>query len=284
MRCGMIKLLRAGFRRVFKSIIFWLGLCASFVMGVIAALNTRSCKGLDDAYIMPFFVIVAIVVSLLIGTEHGDGALRNKIATGHSKGNIYFANLTVFLAFSLLASLVYLGVFSLLMIGHTGTFPTYALIVSAVGFVLVALSYTVIMVSVSMMISQRAVNAVICILLVLATVFASYAIDDMLGHSEFIEIVTSVNNGNFETIKEENPRYIGGVKREILQSIEWFIPYGSMTEYMKIINPCFWEYNIVLNLTPEKESHLKILPLYSVLSGFSAGVIGWYFFRKKELK
>lgn len=280
----MMKLLRAGFRRAFKSIVFWLGLCASFLLGVIAALNTRSCKGLDDAYIMPFFVIVAIVVSLLIGAEHGDGALRSKIATGHSKGNIYFANLTVFLAFSLLASLVYLGVFSLLMIGHTGTFPTYALIVSAVGFVLVALSYTVILVSVSMMISQRAVNAVICILLVLATVFVIYAIDDALGHSQFIEIVTSVNNGNFETIKEENPRYIGGVKREILQSIEWFIPYGSMTEYMKIINPCFWEYNIVLNLTPEKESHLKILPLYSVVSLITAGTLGWYFFRKKELK
>ena len=280
----MMKLLRAGFRRAFKSIVFWLGLCASFLLGVIAALNTRSCKGLDDAYIMPFFVIVAIVVSLLIGAEHGDGALRNKIATGHSKGNIYFANLTVFLAFSLVASIIYLGVFSLLMIGHVGIFPAYALVISAVGFVLVALSYTVILVSVSMMISQRAVNAVICILLVLATVFASYAIDDMLGHSEFIEIVTSVNNGDFETIREENPRYIGGVKREILQSIEWFIPYGSMTEYMKIINPCFWEYNIVLNLTPEKESHLKILPLYSVVSLITAGTLGWYFFRKKELK
>ena len=280
----MMKLLRAGFRRAFKSIVFWLGLCASFLLGVIAALNTRSCKGLDDAYIIPFFVIVAIVVSLLIGTEHRDGALRNKIATGHSKGNIYFANLTVFLAFSLVASIIYLGVFSILMIGHTGTFPTYALVASAVGFVLIALSYTVILVSVSMMISQRAVNAVICILLVLATVFVIYAIDDALGHSQFIEIVTSVNNGNFETIKEENPRYIGGVKREILQSIEWFIPYGSMTEYMKIINPCFWEYNIVLNLTPEKESHLKILPLYSVVSLITAGTLGWYFFRKKELK
>ena len=279
-----MKLLRAGFRRLFKSIIFWLGLCASLLLGVITALDTRSCWALEDAYIMPFFVIIAIVISLLIGTEHGNGALRNKIVVGYSKSAVYFANLIVLMVFSLIASLTCLGVFSILMIGHTGTFPTYALVVSAIGFVLIALSYTVILVSVSMMISQRAVNAVICILLVLATVFASYAIDDMLGYSEFIEIVTSVNNGNFETIREENPRYIGGVKREILQSIEGFIPYGSMTEYMKIINPCFWEYNIVLNLTPEKESHLKILPLYSVLSGFSAGVLGWYFFRKKELK
>lgn len=280
----MIKLLRAGFRRAFKSVIFWLGLSASFVTGVMAAFNTRSSKGLDDVYIMPFFVIIAIVVSLLIGAEHSDGALRNKVVVGHSKSAVYFANLIVLTAFSLIALLIYLGVFSLLMVGHTGTFPTYALIISAIGFILVTLAYTIILVSVSMMISQRAANAIVCMILVLATVFASYAIDDMLGHSEFIEIVTSVNNGNFETIREENPRYIGGVKREILQSIEGFIPYGSMTEYMKIINPCFWEYNIVLNLTAEKASHLKILPLYSILSVFSAGVLGWYFFRKKELK
>ena len=54
----MMKLLRAGFRRAFKSIIFWLGLCASFLMGIILAINTRTCQYLDDMYIMPFFVII----------------------------------------------------------------------------------------------------------------------------------------------------------------------------------------------------------------------------------
>ena len=280
----MMKLLRAGFRRAFKSIVFWLGLCASFLLGVIAAFNTRSCKSLDDVYIMSFFVMIAVVVSLLIGAEHGDGALRNKIATGHSKGNIYFANLTVFLAFSLVASIIYLGVFSLLMIGHVGIFPAYALVISAVGFVLVALSYTVILVSVSMMISQKAVNAVVCFLLVLATVFFIYVIDDMLRHSQFIEIVTNINNGSFETIREENPRYIGGTLRKILENIEWSIPYGTVIEYTEIINSCFWEYNVVLQLPAEKDAHLKILPLYSAFSLLASGMLGWYFFRKKELK
>ena len=280
----MIKLLRAGFRRSFKSIIFWLGLSASFVTGVMAAFNTRSSKGLDDVYIMPFFVIIAIVVSLLIGTEHSDGALRNKVVVGHSKSAVYFSNLIVLTAFSLIALLIYLGVFSLLMVGHTGIFPTYALIISAIGFILVTLAYTIILVSVSMMISQRAANVVVCFLIVIATVFAIYGIEDTLGQSQFIEIVMSINNGNFETIREENPRYIGGIQREILQNAEWFIPYGAIIEYTKIIKPYFGEYNIVLNLTAEKASHLKILPLYSILSVFSAGVLGWYFFRKKELK
>ena len=279
----MIKLLRAGFRRLFKSIIFWLGLCASLLLGVITALDTRSYWALEDAYIMPFFVIIAIVISLLIGTEHGNGALRNKIVVGYSKSAVYFANLIVLMVFSLIASLTCLGVFSLLMIGYTGIFPTYALVVSAVGFVLVTLSYTVILVSVSMMISQRAINVIVCILLVLVTVFTIYEIDDVLGRPEFFEAITNIY-GEQHIIRHENSRYIGGIQREILQNIEWLIPCSSIIEYTKIIKPFFSKYNIILNLTAEQASHLKILPLYPVFSIFLAGVLGWYFFRKKELK
>lgn len=280
----MVKLLRAGFRRTLKSSIFWRGLCASCVIGAVAALNTRFCKGLDDVYIMPFFVIIAIVVSLLIGTEHSDGALRNQIVAGYTKSTVYFANLIVLCVFSLLASTVYLGVFSLLMIGHVGTFPVWALIVSAVGFVLVALTYTVILVSISMMIPQKAIGAVVCILLVLATVVFIYMVDDALGHSQFIEIVTSVNGGEFQTIREENPNYIGGIKRKILENIEWSVPYGTMIEYTEITDTYFWEYNFVLKLPAEKELHLKTLPLYSVFWSLAAGALGWALFRKKELK
>lgn len=279
----MMKLLRAGFRRVFKSIIFWLGLCGSLLMGVISAINTRTCQYLDDVYIMPFFVIIAIVIALIIGTEHSDGSFRNKITAGHSKGNIYLANLIVFLAFALVAALLYLGIFALLMIGHISTFPTYALIVSAVGFVLVTISYTVILVSVSMMISQKAINAVVCIMLVLATVFSIYVIDDMLGHSEFIDITTNVN-GEIHVIREPDPKYVGGTLRTVLQNIEMFIPYGTMIEYSEIVDPCFADYNITLSLPAERVEQLKIMPVYSIIVSVVVGLSGWALFRKKELK
>lgn len=279
----MMKLLRAGYRRVFKSIIFWLGLCASLLMGIISAINTRTCQYLDDIYIMPFFVIIAIVIALIIGTEHSDGSFRNKITAGHSKGNIYLANLIVFLVFSLIASLLYLGIFSLLMIGYISAFPTYALIVSALGFVLVSLSYTAILVSVSMMISQKAINAVVCILLVLATVFSIYVIDDMLGHSEFIEITTIIN-GEEHAIREPNPKYIGGTPRTVLQNIEMLIPYGAMIEYSEIVDPCFADYNMTLSLPAERVEQLKIMPIYSTIITVVVGLLGWALFRKKELK
>ena len=279
----MMKLLRAGFRRVFKSVIFWLGLCASLLMGVIEGINTRAYQYFDDMYIMPFFLIIAIVVALIIGTEHSDGSFRNKITAGHSKGRIYLANLIIFLAFSLVAALLYLGTFALLMIGHISTFPTYALTVSAVGFVLVALSYTVILVSVSMMISQRAINAVVCILLVFATIFAVYVIDDTLGQWEFIEITTDIN-GEEHVIREPNPKYIGGTPRTVLQSIKLIIPYGTMIEYATIVAPCFADYNITLSLPAEAVSQLQVMPIYTVVVSLAFGVLGWALFRKKELK
>lgn len=279
----MMKLLRAGFRRVFTNIISWLGLCASLLMGVISAINTRTCQYLDDIYIMPFFVIIAIVIALIIGTEHSDGSFRNKITAGHSKGNIYLANLIVFLVFSLISSLLYLGIFALLMIGHISTFPTYALIASAVGFVLVTFSYTVILVSVSMMISQKAINAVVCIMLVLATVFSIYIIDDMLGQDEFIEMETLIN-GAGQSIREENPKYVGGSLRTVLQNIEMVIPYGTMIEYTEIVDPCFADYNITLSLPAERGEQLKIMPVYSTIVSVVVGLSGWSLFRKKELK
>lgn len=280
----MMKLLRAGFRRAFKSVIFWLGLCASLLMGVIAAINTRACEYLDDMFIMPFFIILAVVISLMIGTEHSDGAFRNKISAGHSKGSIFLAHFIVSVVFSLVAALLYLGTFSLLMIGHIRIFPTYALVVSALGFVLVSLSYTAILVSISMMISQRAVSAVVCIILVFATIFSIYVIDDALGQSEYIDITIVLEDGTEISNFEQNPRYIGGTPRKILENVELLIPYGSVIEYADIIDPCFAEYNITVELSTEQNTQLKLMPLYSIVLFLAVGALGWLLFRKKELK
>ena len=134
-----------------------------------------------------------------------------------------------------------------------------------------------------MMISQRAINAVVCILLVLATVFSIYVIDDMLGHSEFIEITTIIN-GEQHGIREPNSKYIGGTPRTILQNIKMLIPYGAAIEYTEIIDPCFADYNITLELQPEKIQQLKLLPIYSLIVSLVVTVAGWLLFRKKELK
>ncbi|MDD6980926.1 MAG: hypothetical protein PUJ21_04185 [Clostridia bacterium] len=300
----MMKLLRAGFRRVCKSKLPWIGLAAAFLNGVIMALNTRViCDYLDDIYLLSFFVILSVVISLMIGAEHSSGALRNMVTSGHSKATIYFSQLTVYLAFTLAAGLLYLGVFAVSMIGYDGTLPKGVLLISAVGFLLVALSYTVILVTVALLISQKAINAVACLLVVMATVFSAYALIDALGQPKMIRIVydetdgvtTDFGTGAIEigkdetgdgvtTVYEPNPRYIGGAARKIVEGVVYAIPYGAMLQYMDIINPCFASDEMPFTLSAEETTQLKILPFVSLAVCLFVGGVGWLCFRKKELK
>ena len=251
--------------------------------GVIAALLTRASGYLDDMVILPFFIILAAVISLMIGTEHSDGAMRNKIISGHTKGNVFLSQLIVYLVFAFVAAALYLGAFSIFMIGHVGAFPTYALIVSAIGFLLVSLSYTVILATLSMMISQKAVSAVICLLLVVATVLSIYAIDDALAQREFIYMEIEMGECSY-TINEPNPRYIGGAARRTMEFIRNIIPYGPTLQYMDMVSPAFRPWDVTLTLSAEEANLLAILPMYSITESALIGAIGWLCFRKKELK
>lgn len=300
----MMKLLRAGFRRVCKSKLPWIGLAAAFLNGVIMALNTRVIGDyLDDIYLLSFFVILSVVISLMIGTEHSSGALRNMVTSGHSKATIYFSQLTVYLAFTLAAGLLYLGAFAVSMIGYDGALPKGVLLISAVGFLLVSLSYTVILVTVALLISQKAINAVVCLLVVMATVFSAYALIDALGQPKMIRIVydetdgvtTDFGTGAIEigkdetdegvtTVYEPNPRYIGGAARTIGEGVVYAIPYGAMLQYMDIINPCFASDEVPFALSAEESTQLGILPFVSLAVCLFVGGVGWLCFRKKELK
>lgn len=301
----MMKLLRAGFRRVCKSKLPWIGLAAAFLNGVIMALNTRViCDYLDDIYLLSFFVILSVVISLMIGAEHSSGALRNMVTSGHSKATIYFSQLTVYLAFTLAAGLLYLGVFAVSMIGYDGTLPKGVLLISAVGFLLVALSYTVILVTVALLISQKAINAVVCLLVVMATVFFAYVLIDALGQPKMIQIVYDETDGSVTTgigpdaieigkeetdegvttVYEPNPRYIGGAARNIVEGVVYAIPYGTMLQYMNIINSCFMSDEVPFTLTTQETAQLRILPFVSLAVCLFVGGVGWLCFRKKELK
>ena len=82
----MMKLFRSGFRRYTKNIVFWICLCVSVIVGLLIGINIKDSGYIDDTYIIAEFFIFPILVSLLLGREYSDGAFRNKIVTGHSKG------------------------------------------------------------------------------------------------------------------------------------------------------------------------------------------------------
>ena len=110
-------LLRANFFRLWRSASFWAAVSVMFGIGVfeLAVGVNAQRQGipvpLDNRYML--FVLMSGVVlsafcSLFVGAEYSDGVIRNKIAVGHSRANLYLANLVTCSAAGILVCLGYI--------------------------------------------------------------------------------------------------------------------------------------------------------------------------------
>ena len=84
----MIKLLRAGFFRLKKEIMFWLFIIATILVAGIRILTTSHDEPLDKFlydYIIYIGLFIAMFVSVFVGKEHSEGIIRNKIIVGHTR-------------------------------------------------------------------------------------------------------------------------------------------------------------------------------------------------------
>ena len=78
----MYKLLKAGFFRLKKDIIFWLFIFITVVIAVFTLFTHEKDIVLDtiiDNFIMYTGLIIGIFVSIFVGKEYSEGIIRNKI-------------------------------------------------------------------------------------------------------------------------------------------------------------------------------------------------------------
>ena len=101
----MMKLLRAGYRRYFRNILFWIALAASAILGALCGVRVKDDTRLDDMYIVVGFMIFAALIALMIGREFSDGGFRNKITSGHTKGKVFFSEYILALTICLILTL-----------------------------------------------------------------------------------------------------------------------------------------------------------------------------------
>ncbi len=119
----MRNLLSANFSRLWKSPVFWvLEGAAALLAALVYALALVNTHDFGPAWASEransnfFFEMLtlgpalAVFAGFYIGVEHGDGALRNKLCTGHSRRNVYLADLTVCAAVGLLLLLTHAAV------------------------------------------------------------------------------------------------------------------------------------------------------------------------------
>lgn len=280
----MTRLIRANLHRSLKNPLLWLLWLGSAACGLLLGWESRRSPFLEDGYLLCFYLLLAVWIAFTVGRE-SEGLLRNKLTVGHSRAQLFFAELTVAFCIASVATLLLLAAFVPFVVGHSLAAPAAPLIGCAVGFWLATLSFASWYVMLSFSLPNRAASAVISMLLTLGVTFLIYQIDHALWEPEFL--YTTVGSGTGASqIVEPNPRYVGGIWRRLLtDAFEW-LPYGTVIRYTELIRTLLWTWREpgTAILSARELALLWRLPLYSTVNLLLGAGCGCWIFQRKNLK
>lgn len=280
----MNKLLSAGFARLWKNTLFWIGILVMLLLYVLLMTsNYQSAKDYGISYSLDGFFpgsfmfigfFTAAFAAMFLGTEYSDGTIRNKLVMGHGRTAIYLSGLIVCFVSSALVCLS-----SILLICAMGI-PLFGLLTKPLvntlamlgtGFFIVA-AYSAIFTCIAMLVSNKPIAVISCIFTCLILYFGSMSIGMKLEEPEISSGYEWVENGELvSTPPHPNSHYLRGSKRAAYAFLYDFLPAGQGFQLAKE--------NTVDTTT------LKVqFPLYSLLITVSVTAGGILAFRRKDLK
>lgn len=276
----MRRLLRANFSRLLKNKLFWILISIELFMGGLFPvlhymdnIDEKSAWTMDSTiFIYSLFVplMVSLLTALFIGSDYSDGTMRNKLIAGQVRRNIYAANLVVNMEAAFLLCFAF-------WISHIciGT-PLLGWFVSdakkILGYLLVTLAMVAACVAIftliSMLCSNKAYSVAGCILIIFMLLFVGVRITAALNEPEMYDAYSYMSEG--VTVQEDetpNPNYVSGVKRQIYNFLNEFLPGGQM-----------------IKLSNMNAEHLGRYAVYDgIILAFVTGC-GILSFRRKDLK
>lgn len=271
----MIKLLKAGFFRLKKDVIFWLFIFLTIGIAGFSLFRYTSNEGvyLDkivNEFIMYIGLFIAIFVSIFVGKEHSQGIIRNKIIVGHSRISIFLSNLIISIVVSLLCEMIYLVIVLLIGIPLFGqmqmSFSQFAMVL--LNTALVIISFCSIYNFITMICSEITISTTICIILFIVMFIVQGAFGLTAYANKYIENAFYDENGNKHIISQElDPNYPGDEKVKQARMIYLSIPQGQA---MKIGGN---------DLTYSAQMAISSIILIGVVN-----IVGVCIFSKKELK
>lgn len=278
----MRKLLSANISRLLKSKVFWGLEAASAMFSAIAyALVGINVKNIGENWILEkadlyFFIVLlyvgvltAVFSCLFFGTEYADGTIRNKLAVGHSRKEIYFSNWLIIGLVTILFITTHYLVAVVVGIPAGGIAVITAVerpLVRIVCSLILTFAYTAIFTTTTMLDSNKARCAIVNVLLALALMIAGFMIFSALETPEFKYQMVLQQDGSY--LMEDgipNPRYVGGRLRTIYSVLEAAMPAAFA---MRIVTDTFSWYHVLGGL------------LVTVL----CTAVGMYLFKKKDIK
>lgn len=248
----MRRLLSANFARLRKNRLFWVAAALLAALSAFTmAMNVSTAWAweeygeklyFDECYFMlsPFIgLFITVTAVLFLSVDYGDGTIRNKITAGHTRAEIYSANLLTCVFISAVFDAVWLA-FGLVGLPFMecgrglGEILLYALVT-----LLFSVTAGAVAALVGMLISGRAGSAVTALLLFLGLLMLSSAIVIQLGEPETVQYMTMTENGMEMVGPIANPQYIGGALRVALELVVNALPSGQavMLSNMELAHP-----------------------------------------------
>ena len=272
-------LLRAGFARLWRAPVFWLGTAFMVCWGGVVCYS--AWEGSRHNMVVYFIgdlcryhciatvFLPPVFCALFLGTEYDHGTIRNKLVAGKTRPAVYLSSLVL----SLAACLLMIGAYYL-PVACIGPFVTeglgvapgpLALIVG--GELLMAAALCGLCTLGSMLISRKAILAVTLLLATLAGLAVGAYLEGRLEEPEFNHVVMMNEEGELAASDRENPSYLRGREREMYQFAADFLPTAQALLY---------NFNMVV--------HPVRMCLYSLLILCASTAGGVLAFRRKDLK
>ena len=192
----MSKLLSAGFIRLRKDKIFWVALIFMFGAGVFFPVmrymdmqQSGYIKNIDNGFFActPFIgIIMAVFCSLFIGTEYSDGTIRNKVIIGQKRTSIYLSDLTICAIVSVIMCTAFFIAYLCVGIPLLGFFEMEIKLVLlyALAVFVLSVAFASIFTLISMLSHNKAITAVVSILLAFLLLLAGAQLNRMLNEPE----------------------------------------------------------------------------------------------------
>lgn len=275
----MVKLLSANFLRLKKDKLFWAAVILMAALGVffpvrkyLDTLQSHYIENLDSgffAWTLFIGVIMAVFCSCFIGTEYSDGTIRNKIVVGQKRGTIYLANLIVSSAAGIVICAAYLIPYLCVGIPLFGFFAADGklILLTVVTVLLLMVAFSSLFTFIAMICQSKSAANIICILLAFGLLMTAAILNQMLEAPPTHMVYFLDEDGNMASTEEANPKYLEGIRREIVQTLYDILPGGQAIQcaIMTAVHP------------------LR-LPLYSLAIIVLATGGGCVLFQKKDLR
>lgn len=277
----MRKLLSANFSRLRKDFVFWiamLGMTAGSVLFSYLNYQTSLRYTSDPVYVedvlfnlLPMIAFVcAAFISLHLGTEFDENTIRNKLIVGHTRTEIFFANYLSCMAASLL---LHFGI--LIFSGVTGYFffKEFMMEWAQLAFlilccVLCTMVFSAISVGIAMNIHKKALAVVAATLFMLGILYLASYMEGVLLEAEMVydDVTITMDGVQFGDLVE-NPAYVGGTARKVMEFIYDMLPTGQAIQ--------------LNNMTFDR---CLRWPWLSVLMLAVSTILGYLPFRKRDIR